>query len=422
LTARVVVGDAGFLPTTRQMASALAPWLDTYYTPLHAGAFRGLARLPPFAQIANRRTLPPEVRGSAMTLAPTTDVVRLACLRLGVTTYQYKLIWRRNLRFDEALAERISSDALLIGQYGACLEALRASKRLGGRVVLDHPTAEPSFGRDILREEIGRRPAFADTIEGSRARVIGDAELARIRAEAAEADLVLVGSEFAARTFRERLPVAQVAVVSYGADTTRFRPALQPRGSGPLRVLFAGQLGQLKGLSYLLEAFDHLDPARFQLTLAGTLIGSGDWIDREGHQVRHLGALPHAAMPAVYREADVLVLPSLVEGSAVVVLEALASGVPVIVTPNVGADAVTDGTEGFVVPIRDPEAIAARLEELAQNPELRFKMATAARARAERGLDWTDFRNRLIEILQTAELLPAADPPEAASADPATDR
>ena len=43
-------------------------------------------------------------------------------------------------------------------------------------------------------------------------------------------------------------------------------------------------------------------------------------------------------------------------------LEAMASGLPVIVTPNVGADAVRDGVEGFVVPIRSPEAVACRLE------------------------------------------------------------
>ncbi len=86
-------------------------------------------------------------------------------------------------------------------------------------------------------------------------------------------------------------------------------------------------------------------------------------------------------MPAVYRGADVLVLPSLLEGSALVVLEAMASGLPVIVTENTGADAVRDGVEGFVVPVRSPEAIAARLEELA-SPEVRRRMGDAGRARS----------------------------------------
>jgi glycosyltransferase involved in cell wall biosynthesis len=81
----------------------------------------------------------------------------------------------------------------------------------------------------------------------------------------------------------------------------------------------------------------------------------------------------------------VLVLPSLLEGSALVVLEAMASGLPVVVTPNAGADAVRDGIDGFVVPIRSPEALAARLEQLL-DPDLRQRIGEAGRARS---MDYT---------------------------------
>ena len=103
-------------------------------------------------------------------------------------------------------------------------------------------------------------------------------------------------------------------------------------------------------------------------------------------------------MPAMYRNADVLVLPSLVEGSALVVLEAMASGLPVIVTPNVGADAVRDGVEGFVVPIRSPEAVACRLEELASDDSLRVAMGKAART-AALGCHWDNFHNAVRPLI-----------------------
>jgi starch synthase len=126
---------------------------------------------------------------------------------------------------------------------------------------------------------------------------------------------------------------------------------------------------------------DLLDPSRFELTVAGSVPGSGTGLRWYEGSFRHLRGVRPRDMPAVYRAADVLVLPSLLEGSALVVLEAMASGLPVIVTENTGADAVRDGVEGFVVPARSPEAIAARIEELA-SPELRRRMGGAARARA----------------------------------------
>ena len=103
-------------------------------------------------------------------------------------------------------------------------------------------------------------------------------------------------------------------------------------------------------------------------------------------------------MPNVYLGADVLVLPSIVEGSALVVLEAMASGLPVVVTPNVGADQVCDGVEGFVVPIRAPVEIASRLELLADDVELRARMGAASRGKALRS-DWSQFRRTFHELL-----------------------
>jgi glycosyltransferase involved in cell wall biosynthesis len=68
-----------------------------------------------------------------------------------------------------------------------------------------------------------------------------------------------------------------------------------------------------------------------------------------------------------YQWADVFVFPSLCEGSAMVTYEALAAGLPVITTPNAGS-VVRDGVDGFIVPIRDAEAIAAKLDLLARDP------------------------------------------------------
>ena len=76
---------------------------------------------------------------------------------------------------------------------------------------------------------------------------------------------------------------------------------------------------------------------------------------------------------------------SLAEGIPNVVLEAMACGVPVVTTDAGGvAEAVTDGVEGFVVPARRPELMAAALERLWREPELAARMGAAGRERVSR--------------------------------------
>jgi glycosyltransferase involved in cell wall biosynthesis len=82
---------------------------------------------------------------------------------------------------------------------------------------------------------------------------------------------------------------------------------------------------------------------------------------------------------------DISCLSSVHEGAPLTVLESMAAGLP-IVTTDCGAlrDMVTDGVEGFLVPVGDHVALAARLAELHDNPTLRTAMGARARARAER--------------------------------------
>jgi glycosyltransferase involved in cell wall biosynthesis len=92
------------------------------------------------------------------------------------------------------------------------------------------------------------------------------------------------------------------------------------------------------------------------------------------------------------QEADVYVLPSLAEGFGQSILEAMSCGVPVITTPNTcGPDLITEGREGFIVPIRDAEAIAAKLEWCIANRGALKEMGRAAGEAAQR-LSWARFR------------------------------
>lgn len=159
-----------------------------------------------------------------------------------------------------------------------------------------------------------------------------------------------------------------------------------PAGGGFL-ALFVGRLEKEKGVRVLLDAWrraDLGDGAVLALAGDGPLRAE---LAREPADVQALGFVPRDHLPALYAAADVLVLPSIrtetfLEPWGLVVNEAMLQGTPVITSDAVGAargGLVQDGRTGLVAPQGDAAALAARLESVARNPQLRDALGAAAR-------------------------------------------
>jgi len=162
--------------------------------------------------------------------------------------------------------------------------------------------------------------------------------------------------------------------------------------------LFVGQISQRKGIKYLLEAFKNLRLEKAELVLMGDVIGSGEGLKAYEGIFKHIKSVSYAELPKYYQSADIFVYPSLHEGSALAIYEAMASGLPIITTHNSGS-VVRDGEEGFVVPIRDVEALMRKLLLLYQDYCLRNSMGKKARKRAE-SFSWAQYRFRLAVVLR----------------------
>jgi glycosyltransferase involved in cell wall biosynthesis len=163
-------------------------------------------------------------------------------------------------------------------------------------------------------------------------------------------------------------------------------------------VLFVGQITQRKGISYLIDAFRKLGIPRSELILVGQVCGSSRaWTGTQG--VRHIPHVPRSLLPQLYATASVFVLPSIIEGFGLTALEAMACGLPVILSDHTfGTDLIEDGIDGYVVPIRDSDAIADRLRLLHNRPALAKRMGAAARRKAEQ-FSWTRYGDRIIEVI-----------------------
>ena len=207
----------------------------------------------------------------------------------------------------------------------------------------------------------------------------------------ARADRIFPTSDaYAASSPWLRPHLAKCRTVPLGVDTARFHPAADRApgdGEGPLRLLFVGRLRYYKGLDTLLRALAALPADGFVLDVVGDGPMGAAWRRLSadlglGGRVRFRGEVPDSGLPAVYRAADVFVLPCncRAEAFGTVLAEALSSGVP-CVTCEVGSGTSTvvrDGLSGRVVPPSDPGALAAALGALASDrPRLRALGAAA---------------------------------------------
>ena len=324
---------------------------------------------------------------------PWAELAYVAAARGGVsgTRLAHVIGWRNEVMDRRAARRLLRMPArVVIGHDGSALHAARAARATGGLAVLNQVIGHLEHGLALGREEAERAPQFAESMPDSPAWIV-----ARHRAELAETDRVIVPSDYVRDTLVARgVPGGKIATIPYGVDVERFRPPESPRPAGRLRVLFVGHLSQRKGIGYLLEAARRLRRLPgFELVLVGRMIGAAAAFAPYEGLFRHVPHVPFHEVHALFQDADIFAYPSLHEGSAFVTYEALASGLPVVTTPNAGA-VVRDGVEGYVVPIRDVDALVGRIERLHADPALRAAMSEAARRRALE-FTWAAYRRRV---------------------------
>jgi glycosyltransferase involved in cell wall biosynthesis len=157
-------------------------------------------------------------------------------------------------------------------------------------------------------------------------------------------------------------------------------------GASPL-VLYAGKASLGKGIHVLLEAAGAIRAAVPDSRLV--IAGKGDPPGPPRPGVQWLGSLAQSDLFALYRAADVVVVPSIwPEPLSRVLLEAMHLGRPVVATAVGGTpEAVEHGVTGLLVPPRDAGALAKAVIELLLDPERRARMGEAARRRAAEAFD-----------------------------------
>ena len=204
------------------------------------------------------------------------------------------------------------------------------------------------------------------------------------------------------------LDPAKARVIHPGIDPDFFSPPAARESLAFLRLVAVGSLVWVKGTTYALQAVRRLVDRGVPVRLS--LVGDGpgrqrilytiDDLSLRDH-VELLGVLSPIAVRDRLQQSDVFILPSLSEGFCNAAVEAMACGLPVVMTNCGGVrEGVADGVEGFIVPVRDPEAMAAAIEQLAKDPALRAQMGHAGRARALEQFTLSRHVERFVSLLE----------------------
>lgn len=178
---------------------------------------------------------------------------------------------------------------------------------------------------------------------------------------------------------------SKIAVIPNGVEASFYHS--EPRQlHSPPRILFVGRLSIQKNVPLLLHALDGVSE-RFETTL----VGSGDLEpdlknltrDLRLRNVRFHGRADGEALRDLFRQADILVLPSLREGMPLVLLEAMAMGLPIVATDIPGTrDVVVHEGTGLLVPTNDRMAMQKALLRLAGDPDSFTRFSDTAYAMA----------------------------------------
>ncbi|MDA4123969.1 MAG: glycosyltransferase family 4 protein [Thaumarchaeota archaeon] len=202
-----------------------------------------------------------------------------------------------------------------------------------------------------------------------------------------------------------------------GVDTRFFSPAEDSSEakrelgvSGKYVLLYLGRLAPSKGISYLLRAMPSLknEIRNVMLLVGGRGEMEGD-LRREAVElgvsdvVEFRGFVPQELLVSYYGASDVVVVPSVIEAMGIVPLEAMSMKRPVVGARTGGIpELLTNGRTGFLVPPRDPEAIANAVKTLHENRELAAQLGENGRMIVEKRFSWERIAQETLEAYADA--------------------
>jgi glycosyltransferase involved in cell wall biosynthesis len=318
----------------------------------------------------------------------------------------YKLLGRmRALKLHDYIVsrrlEKMASEIDIVHTWPlGALETLKTARRLGIPTVLERPNAHTRFAYEVVRLECEK---LGISMPPDHEHAFNAEYLAREEQEYRTADYLACPSDFVLKTFldagysREHLVRHQ-----YGFDEKQFTlDKSTARKKRPFTMLFVGGVAPRKGLHYALEAWLNSSASQDGIfVIAGGFLPS--YQEKLAPMLSHpsIKALGHRKDVAeLMRESDVLVLPSIEEGSALVTSEARGCGCVLVVSDAAGA-ICKHMVNALVHHVGDVRGLTEHITMLHDNPDFLDKLRVESIRTADE-LTWTTAGEKLLETYRT---------------------
>jgi glycosyltransferase involved in cell wall biosynthesis len=199
----------------------------------------------------------------------------------------------------------------------------------------------------------------------------------------------------------------RISVIHNGVDTTFFVPGDSKKSGDKKQILWVGRFVTGKGVEYLIEAFSQVQKKipGAQLFLVGDgpeKIAIEDRIKKLHlhSSVTLIDYLDNEELPEIYKNSDIFVLPSLMEGVPRTLLEAMACGVPVVTTDLPHLVGIIEGA-GLVVPPKDPALLSDAILSILEDRSLAETMGQRGRKRIEQDYSWEDTVEKTLALYES---------------------
>lgn len=387
-----------------------ADWSTNFNTTLSAEEDDWFIRFLPrsLQEELMRRKRPPGVtRVYSATARPLLNIV---CRRLGLVSLhagESAIFSTRRISNDlDNKCAHILREARF-GQIDAvyCYEdtALNTFLEAGDKriaKIYELPIAYWEYVELLMRAEAERYPDWFDTF----AECFGSPEKQERKTREMElADLVFVPSEFVLGSIPEYLQRSKKIVLAHFGSPALERSADFERTfkrNDKLRVLFVGTLSQRKGLADLFQAVKILKRRDIELVVLGSLKKDLGFYQKQYPDFKYRAPCNRNEVLQLMRSCDLFVLPSLIEGCALVQQEAMSCGLPIIITPNTGGGhLISEGKEGFTVPIKAPEKLAEKIAWCADHRDELVEMGRQAEVRS-RQISWMNYQHTIFQAVE----------------------
>ncbi len=210
------------------------------------------------------------------------------------------------------------------------------------------------------------------------------------------------------------LPVQNSRVIYQGIPVETFPLKKNPGVmKSPVRILYVGQLHSYKGVHTIIEALTLMVNGKHPVPCSLTIVGKGtpeytqslkEKASRAPFDVEFRGLVAHDDLPAVYRQMDIFIFPSIWEEPfGLTHLEAMASGLPVISTVNGGqGEFLIEGENALTFTPDDPVSLCEQVERLTGDQELYARLCENGRKTVEEHFSFERYVNDLEEFLTVA--------------------